>query len=421
MPFLSNEEGSSSYQDLIDAVYRASNSLEAEPRGVLVIEGDYSVEATAWMLAGLAFGWRVVPIVSNNSDIVESRIRISRASHRVSLNTSWCLRLISNSDGATDLDDAGVVLFSSGSTGEPKAMCKSLDISINDQELRLGRQTNMALLLLFDHIGGLNTLLSGMRKGSHFVAPKERNPTVMARLMQTHSVSVLPCSPTFLNMMYLDGVFEEYDLSSLRMVTYGTERMPEELLKKVAARLPKVKFLQTFGTSETGIVKTKSFSSNSTFFTIDDPDVAWKVVDDELWIRTNSQIDEYLNTEEEVLSEGWFKTGDLVEVKEGAYFRIIGRKKQVINVGGEKVLPSEIEDLINTIPLVEDCTAYAVDNAITGQSVGVTILTSRDADTSSLKRDIRSLTGRTLERYKIPTKINFEFEVKYTDRFKKER
>ena len=68
----------------------------------------------------------------------------------------------------------------------------------------------------------------------------------MAKLIHNHQVKILPCSPTFLNMMYLDGVFEEFDFKSLRLVTYGTERMPEELLTRLSKELPRVKFLQTF-------------------------------------------------------------------------------------------------------------------------------------------------------------------------------
>ena len=74
-------------------------------------------------------------------------------------------------------------------------------------------------------------------------------------------------------MMHVDGIFEEFKFESLRLVTYGTERMPDSLLKKLSQSLPRTKFLQTFGTSETGIVKTKSLSSSSTFLTIDDPEV----------------------------------------------------------------------------------------------------------------------------------------------------
>ena len=144
---------------------------------------------------------------------------------------------------------------------------------------------------------------------------------------------------------------EKYDLSSLRMITYGTETMPESLLNRLKVAFPRVKFLQTFGTSETGIANTSSKSSNSTFMKIDDPELEYKIVDNELWLKSKTQVMGYLNSSMDSFTEdGWFKTGDLVEATEDGYIKIIGRNKEVINVGGEKVLPNEVESVILEIP-----------------------------------------------------------------------
>ena len=222
-------------------------------------------------------------------------------------------------------------------------------------------------------------------------------------------------------MMCLDGIFEDFELKSLRLVTYGTERMPEGLLNRLSRYLPKTKFLQTFGTSETGIVKTKSLSSSSTFLTIDDPLVKWKVVNSELWLNVKRQISGYMNIDEQVINDGWFKTGDLIEMRDATYFKIIGRKKEVINVGGEKVIPAEIEDLLITLEKVIDCTAFSVPNGITGQSVGVRVVPMGGADLKALKKEIRLTSKMHLESFKQPVKIKFETDLRHTDRFKKER
>jgi Acyl-CoA synthetases (AMP-forming)/AMP-acid ligases II len=275
--------------------------------------------------------------------------------------------------------------------------------------------------LLFDQIGGWNTLFFGLRKSLHLVAPSNRNPPLMAELIEKYSVRVLPCSPTFLNMMDLDGIFNDFSMKSLRLITYGTERMPEQLLNRLSTKLPRVKFLQTFGTSETGIVQTKSLSSSSTFLTIDDPKVEWKIENNELWIKSSSQISGYINTTEKAIDDGWFKTGDLVESKNDNYFRIIGRKNEVINVGGEKVLPSEIEDFVMTIDGIQDCTAFSVSNGITGQAVGIKVVARESSDIKSLKKEIRKNSRLKLESFKIPVKIIFESKLNHTDRFKKKR
>jgi acyl-CoA synthetase (AMP-forming)/AMP-acid ligase II len=422
--FLSNEHESWSYSQLADALRWCDLIVKDLEPSTCIIEGDYSLYSVAWLLTGLSYGWRMVPVVSKKITVIDIRSDISDSSYRVSSKTNWKLESLPSKTSSVlrpKIKESGVILFSSGSTGEPKAMCKNMDTMLEDLLKQKPRPITMGLLLLFDHIGGLNTLFSGLKKFSHLVAPAERSPRIMAKLIQSHSVRVLPCSPTFLNMMYLDNIFEEFNLKSLRMITYGTERMPEELLNRLVLKLPKVKFIQTFGTSETGIVQTKSLSSSSTFFTIDDPSIEWKIVDKELWIKSKSQISSYLNTSEEAIEEGWFKTGDLIEHGSDKYFRIIGRKKEVINVGGEKVMPGEIEDYIMSIDCVTDCTAFSVPNAITGQAVGVRVVVAEDIDLKVLKKNIRQLCKLRMERFKIPAKIIFDFDLKPTDRFKKER
>lgn len=423
--FLSNEKATSTYGDLLLAFQQCHAELDGLKPGICLVESDYSLKGVAWLIAGLSNDWTMVPVASENEEIINERINISAATHRVSCKSNWKLKLISEQSVIFDNEEKAaspsVILFSSGSTGEPKAMCKEFDIALSHADVAKKKPINMGLLLLFDHIGGLNTLISGLKKAAHLIAPIERNPRTMAELIEKHSVRVLPCSPTFLNMMCLDGIFDDFDLKSLRLVTYGTERMPDSLLKRLAGYLPRTKFLQTFGTSETGIVTTKSLSSSSTFLTIDDPSVDWKVVDNELWIKTKTQISGYMNADEQAISDGWFKTGDLIEMRDDTYFKIIGRKKEVINVGGQKVLPAEVEDLLMGLAQIVDCTAFSVPNGITGQAVGVKIVPERDADLKALKKKIRYICKMHLENFKVPGKIIFESEVKHTARFKKER
>ncbi len=421
--FLSNENQSWTYSELANALRTFQKEIENMSPSICMIEGDYSLESVAWLIVGLCNGWQMVPIVSPNPNIIQMRQDISNAVYRVSLESNWKISSIKSSNIKSNItpEKTGVILFSSGSTGVAKAMCQDLTPMLNNPKHHKGKPTCMGLLLLFDHIGGLNTLFSGLRKAVHLVAPLARSPTVMAKLIHNHQVKILPCSPTFLNMMYLDGVFEEFDFKSLRLVTYGTERMPEELLTRLSKELPRVKFLQTFGTSETGIVQTKSLSSTSTFLTIDDPNVDWKIENKELWLKSSNQISNYINTDEKAIDDGWFKTGDLVEIRDDNYFRIIGRKKEVINVGGEKVLPSEVEDFIMSLDGVVDCTAFAVTNGITGQAVGIRVIPDKNINEKDLKKHIRSTAKINLENYKVPVKIIFDSKLSHTERFKKDR
>ena len=213
-----------------------------------------------------------------------------------------------------------------------------------------------------------------------------------------------------------------YDMSSLRMITYGTEPMPDSLLAKLKEVFSRVKFLQTFGTSETGISQTSSKSSTSTFIKIDDPNTEYKIVENELWIRSKTQIMGYLNSSmDRFTADGWFKTGDLVESADDGYIRIVGRNKELINVGGEKVLPSEVESVLFQMPDVLDCLVYSEPNPITGQMVVVKVLFKNPIKTSEAKRKITLFCQNRLDKYKIPAKVVLMSESEYSERFKKKR
>ena len=120
-------------------------------------------------------------------------------------------------------------------------------------------------------------------------------------------------------------------------------------------------------------------------------------------------------------ADGWFKTGDIVEDTQDGYILVVGRKKEIINVGGEKVHPSEIETVLLEMPEIEDCAAYSVKNVITGQSVAVKIVLKKNIDISQVKKIVRDYCKKRIENYKVPTKINVVDKIEFTERFKKNR
>jgi len=130
----------------------------------------------------------------------------------------------------------------------------------------------------------------------------------------------------------------------------------------------------------------------------------------------------YLNAPMESFTEdGWFKTGDLVQELEGGYLKIKGRAKEVINVGGEKVLPAEVESVILELEEVEDCMVYGVKNVITGQIVGAQVVLKSGFKAKDAKILIRKYCRKRLDAYKVPAKFEFVKRTNFGDRFKKKR
>ena len=224
--------------------------------------------------------------------------------------------------------DTGLVLFSSGTSGKPKLMVQNFTKLISSIKKPKKQKTlKFLIFLMFDHIGGINTLLNCLISGVPIVIPRDRNTSTIINLISEESVNVLPTSPTFLNLLLMDENFEKEKFNSLKLITYGTERMPENLLKKLNLLLPKIKLLQTFGTSETGIVQTKSKSSNSNYFKIIDSNCEYKIIDNELFLKTINNIDNYINQESNNFkADGLYATGDIVEKDSDGFIKIIGRK-----------------------------------------------------------------------------------------------
>ena len=401
------------------------------PHGAVVaIVSDYSFESIAMFFALYENRNIIVPITTKVTTEIEDRIRVAKCEYRICLRKAD-VRILEEPQKPERYElvsrlvgqgCAGLILFSSGSTGVPKAMIHDLDNLIDSYRNKKGKNLVFIIFLMFDHIGGLNTLLNCLAMGVTMVFPEDRNPESVARLIEKYKVNVLPASPTFLNLLLISGAQERYDLSSLRMITYGTEPMPDSLLVKLKATFERVKFLQTFGTSETGITQTSSKSSTSTYIKIDDPETEYKIVEGELWLRSKTQIMGYLNFSMERFTEdGWFKTGDMVETTEDGYIKIVGRNKEIINVGGEKVLPSEVESVLFQMPGVLDCLVYPENNPITGQMVVAKMLFKESVKPSEAKKQVTEFCKTRLAKYKIPVKVVLMTESEYSERFKKKR
>ncbi len=242
----------------------------------------------------------------------------------------------------------------------------------------------------------------------------------MCEAIERHEVELLPTSPTFLNLLMLSGAHTRHDLSSLQLVTYGTEPMPESTLTRLAALLPRAKLQQTYGLSEVGILRSKSKSSDSLWVKVGGEGFETRVVDGMLEIKAKSAMLGYLNHESPFTADGWFKTGDAVLV-DGEYLRILGRKSELINVGGEKVYPAEVESVLQLMEGVEDVAVVGQPHAMTGQIVFARVKLSTGEDLATFRTRMRQFCQDKLPRFAVPQKIELVDADLHGDRFKKMR
>ena len=316
------------------------------------------------------------------------------------------------------------MLATGGTTGAPKLVLHDLAVLLAAIPLRTGRACRMMPLMRFDHIGGLDMAWRALAGGQILVGPPPvLSPEAVAARVARHAVQVLPATPSFLNLLLLAGLDLEGQFSALKVVPYGAEPMPEGLLKRLRAALPSVEFVQRFGTSETGTLPVRDCGSGLVL-DASKPGFEWKIVAGELWVRSPSRGLGYLSGGDNArfADNGWFETGDLAVALSDGSVRILGRRAELINVGGEKVLPSSVEAVLLAHPLMIDCRVRAGANALLGEVVAVDVVwREKDDDLLTIKRSLRDFATSLLPKSHLPTVVRRVAVIETTSNFKKNR
>lgn len=314
----------------------------------------------------------------------------------------------------------GLVLFSSGTTGRSKASVLDFD-KVIDRYGEPKRPQRILSFLSLDHIGGINTLLHTLSQGGTVVTVAQRTPDAVFAAIAAHQVHILPTTPTFLNMVLISGAYERHSTRSLELITYGTEPMPLQTLQRLKAALPTVRFKQTYGLSELGILPTRSKSDDTLWVKLGTgAGFEHKIVDGVLWVRSQMAMLGYLNAPAPFDDEGFFNTQDMVET-DGEYVRILGRRSEIINVGGEKVYPSEVENVLLEIPNIAEASVTGHPSHVVGMVVKATVQLVESEDERAVARRVREYCRQRLEPFKVPAIVKVSTAPQYSERFKKVR
>ena len=429
--FLALDNTSIKYSELLNKIYSWQKVFEENkipPRACVAIIGDYSCEGISLYLSLVVNSNVIVYLDPSSAEShaeytevaqVQFVIRIlddgkfSVADYRQNLSHPLILKQIENGDPT-------LIIFSSGTTGIPKAAVLSVSRLLTRYTRIRERRDRILTFLKLDHIGGVNTLFSSILSGSTIVLSNRRDVRSICYTIASKKVSLLPTTPTFLNMMLLSLAHEKFDLSSLKLVTYGTEPMPESTLTAISNTLSWVAFKQTYGLTELGIFATKSLGSKSNWMKVGGEGVEIDIRDGLLWIKSEMCMLGYLNLPSPFDREGWYFTGDRVDEKDG-FIRILGRDSDVINVGGEKVFPSEVESVLLEMPNIVDATVSAKSSPVTGNVVSAMVVLKYTQSLSELRQQIQSYCSSRLQRFKIPSFITIVDKIEVSSRYKKVR
>ncbi|MDP2605678.1 MAG: AMP-binding protein [Deltaproteobacteria bacterium] len=280
---------------------------------------------------------------------------------------------------------AAVIVYTSGSTARPKGAVFGHDaftfanrswggpvMGITPDDIVLGA-------LPFAHNYGMNSsLLAPLLYGATVVIVEHYSPEAVLEIIQKRRVTVFPGVATMFRRVLNSPAFARADLSSLRLAVSGAAPCPWELCEEWRAKTG-TRILRGYGMTE--VPRPISYSSDDPKEVADAigraiPDARLRVVDDEgrplgggevgeLWINCPSATSGYLNAVEEtraVLTNGWFKTGDLVTVSPEGFVQIMGRKRERILRGGYSVFPQEVERVLLSHPAIAEAAVVGVPN-----------------------------------------------------------
>ncbi len=417
-----------SYADLSARIesWRARLNADGVKTGSAVqFDAEYEPDSIALLLALLRLGAIAVPLSADAVVRPAHAREIARVTHAYTRSPplEWrCEQRVSVEPHplyAACEGVGGLVIFTSGSTGAPKASLHRVDRFL--AKFEKPRPAFRTLLVLpFDHMAGIDSLLYALTSGGAIVHPERTDADSICAAVARHRVELLPATPSLLNLICLSGALTRHDLSSLQLITYGAEIMPEITLNRLRESLPHCRFLQKYGATEFGSPPTRSREDGSLWFRIVGGNVETKVVDGLLWIRAPTAMLGYLNAPSPIDSEGWINTGDRVEV-DGEYIRVLGRQSDWINVGGQKINPHEVEHVLLEAPNVRDVTVAGEPNPLLGNTVCATVCLKEPEELNALRHRLRLHCRDRLPREAIPVRIEIANDPLWNSRYKKPR
>jgi len=276
---------------------------------------------------------------------------------------------------------AALILYTSGSTGRPKGAVLShtaLELAIESWAgpvMALVAADVVLATLPLAHSFGLNgALLAPLLVGATVVLADRFAPDRVVEAIRRHRVTVFPGVATMFRRLLDTPELADADLSSVRIAVSGAAPCPWELAERWRGRTG-IRIVRGYGMTE--LFRPISYQAASPTESPDSigwpvPGVEIRIVDDELWIKSPSAMDAYVNAPDDtrdVLVDGWFRTGDLATVSADGLVTIVGRKRERILRGGYSVFPPEVEAVLLTHPAVAEAAVLGMPHPELGEDV----------------------------------------------------
>jgi len=330
-------------------------------------------------------------------------------------------------------NELAYLIYTSGTTSEPKGVTISHSMmgftTKNIVEVLKYSHTDIDLLPLpLHHSFGLGCVHTSLYVGSTLVLLKNSSDLqhILESLKKYNITTVAAIPATLTKLLMNDKKILEKYFSNIRLIITNSTSIPKNTVQNFKEILKNGNLATYYGLTE---------ASRSTFMIFDKnngreesvgkiaPGVEIKIVNEvqndsktgEIWIKGNNVIKKYWNNVEadKNLVDGWLRTGDVGYFDKENYLFLKGRNDEIINIGGEKVVPLEIEKIVKELSGIEDVAVFGIDHELFGQIIKLNVVKTKDSNLD--KSQILSHCIKNLEKFKIPSKIEFVEKIPKTD------
>jgi acyl-CoA synthetase (AMP-forming)/AMP-acid ligase II len=301
-------------------------------------------------------------------------------------------------------EDITILIYTAGTTGRPKGVplrhsafgTYVLD-NVNPASPDI-EERNLLTVPLY-HVAGIQAMLAAIYGGRTLVLMRQFEVKEWLETVQQEKATRAMLVPTMLKRVIDDPDFSQYDLSSLKVITYGAAPMPFEVINKAIKVMPWVRFINAFGQTETASTITtlgpedhiiegteeereKKLKRLTSSIGKPLPDVEVRIVDEEGKALPPLEVGEILargprimtgywrdeqKTSQVITRDGWLRTGDMGWMDEEGYIYLAGRGDDMIIRGGENISPEEVENVVHSHPKVEEAAVIGIPDPEWGQ------------------------------------------------------
>jgi acyl-CoA synthetase (AMP-forming)/AMP-acid ligase II len=339
-------------------------------------------------------------------------------------------------DAKFDKNRLAEIIFTSGSTGTPKGvMISHQNVIANTQSiieyLSLSSKDVIGIVLPFFYCYGLSLLHTHLRVGGSIVLNNSFIflGSVINDLKKYKCTGFAGVPSHFQILLKKSKNFKTTDFPDLRYVTQAGGKLHNIFIDEFVQAFPKIEFFvmygQTEATARLSYLPPKMIHKKKGSIGKGIPGVSLKIINNkgdevnfgeegELLAKgENIMLGYYKEPEEtkKAIIDGWLCTGDIAVADKEGYLYLMARKKEIIKVGGKRVSPKEIEEVILSVPEVVDCTIIGVEDDILGEAIKAVIVLNNPLDQQLMKEKILLKCSEKLSLYKIPQYFEFENNI----------